>query len=203
MRFLIQPPKIIRKLFTQSIWRVETEKPSIYLTFDDGPIPELTPWILDVLKKYNVRATFFCVGDNVTKHNNIAERILHEGHRLGNHTNNHLKGWKTSNNLYFENIQICDSKIHSNLFRPPYGRLKISQYKNLKKDYKIIFWDVLSHDYSSKISPETCLNNSVKYTRKGSIIVFHDNIKAEKNLRYTLPLYIEHFLDLNYKFELL
>ena len=201
MRFLIRPPKLLRKLYKESIWRIEKKKPTIYLTFDDGPIPELTPWVLDILKKHHVKATFFCVGENVKKNPDIYKRIIDEGHKTGNHTQNHLKGWKTKTQLYLNNIETCHSLVHSNLFRPPYGRLKLSQFKLISTSYNVIFWDVLSHDYSSKITPEKCLQNSIKYTRNGSIIVFHDNIKAEKNSKHTLPMYIEHFLNLNYSFE--
>lgn len=201
MRFLIRPPKIIRQLYKQSVWRNEQKKPTIYLTFDDGPIPELTPWVLDILKKYHVKATFFCVGENVKKFPDIYKRIIDEGHQTGNHTQNHLKGWKTKTQLYLNNVEECHSLVNSKLFRPPYGRLKLSQFKLISKSYQVIFWDVLSHDYSSKITPEKCLQNSIKYTRNGSIIVFHDNIKAEKNLKHTLPIYINHFLNLNFSFE--
>jgi peptidoglycan/xylan/chitin deacetylase (PgdA/CDA1 family) len=201
MRFLIRPPKIIRQLYKQSVWRNEQKKPTIYLTFDDGPIPELTPWVLDILKKYHVKATFFCVGENVKKFPDIYKRIIDEGHQTGNHTQNHLKGWKTKTQLYLSNVEECQTQVKSKLFRPPYGRLKLSQFKLISKAYQVIFWDVLSHDYSSKITPEKCLQNSIKYTRNGSIIVFHDNIKAEKNLKHTLPIYINHFLNLNFSFE--
>ena len=201
MRFLIRPPKLIRKLYKESIWRIEQKKPTIYLTFDDGPIPELTPWVLDILKKHHIKATFFCVGENVKKNPELYKRIIDEGHKTGNHTQNHLKGWKTKTQLYLNNVEACHSLVDSNLFRPPYGRLKLSQFKLISNSYNVVFWDVLSHDYSSKITPENCLQNSIKYTRNGSIIVFHDNIKAEKNLKYALPNYIEHFLNLNYSFE--
>jgi peptidoglycan/xylan/chitin deacetylase (PgdA/CDA1 family) len=201
MRFLIRPPKIIRQLYKQSVWRKEQKKPTIYLTFDDGPIPELTPWVLDILQKYHVKATFFCVGENVKKFPDIYKRIIDEGHQTGNHTQNHLKGWKTKTQLYLSNVEECQTQVKSKLFRPPYGRLKLSQFKLISKAYQVIFWDVLSHDYSSKITPEKCLQNSIKYTRNGSIIVFHDNIKAEKNLKHTLPIYINHFLNLNFSFE--
>lgn len=200
MRFLTRPPKIIRKFYKDSIWRIEAPTPTLYLTFDDGPIPELTPWVLDILDKYQIKATFFCVGENVLKYPEIVKRIQNDGHKIGNHTYNHLKGWGISNKQYFNNIKECNNLLESNLFRPPYGRIKHSQYKSIKKIYKVVFWDVLSHDYSSKISPEACLKNSIKYTRNGSIIVFHDNLKAEINLKYTLPQYIECFLKLNYKF---
>ncbi len=203
MQFLTRPPKIIRSILKNSIWRIENLEPTIYLTFDDGPIPELTPWVLDLLKKYKIKATFFCVGENITKYPDLYKRIIDEGHKTGNHTQNHLKGWKTKNKFYFRNVEECNKLVNSRLFRPPYGRIKLSQFKFLSTNYKIVFWDVLSHDYNINISPETCLDNSIKYTRNGSIIVFHDNLKAERNLKHTLPLYIEHFLKFNYIFSTL
>lgn len=203
MKLLVRPPQILRKLYKGSFWRMNQNEPIIYLTFDDGPIPELTPWVLDVLKQYNIKATFFCVGDNITKHPEIFQRIINEGHQIGNHTYNHLKGWKTTNALYFDNINKCQELTCTDLFRPPYGRITKSQYKFLLTNYRIVFWDVLSYDYDALISPEKCLNNCLKFTRNGSIIVFHDSIKAQKNLKFALPHYIEHFLKLNYKFATL
>lgn len=173
---------------------------NIYLTFDDGPIPEITPWILDVLKNNGINATFFCVGDNVSRSPDIYKRILNEGHSVGNHTNNHLNGWKNSLQVYKENVVIAREKIDSNLFRPPYGRMTRKQYHEISKDYKLVFWDVLTHDYNIKLNPEKCLKNAIKYTRNGSIVVFHDNLKSINTLKYVLPRYIEHFLKLNYKF---
>ncbi|MES2763305.1 MAG: polysaccharide deacetylase family protein [Bacteroidota bacterium] len=180
----------------------KTEK-TIYLTFDDGPIPDLTVWVLDILKEYGIKATFFCVGDNIIKNPQIFERILHEGHQVGNHTFNHIKGWKVTQSQYLENVEKCQSLTKTNLFRPPYGRIKQGQYQALAKSYQVVFWDVLSYDYDKFTTPKKCLENSLKHTRNGSIIVFHDNIKAQKNLKFALPQYIEHFLKLNYKFATL
>ena len=203
MKLLVRPPQLLRSFYKNSLWRLDKNEPIIYLTFDDGPVPELTEWVLDILKEYQVKATFFCVGDNIAKNPDIFERILKEGHQVGNHTFNHLKGWKVRNSVYFENIENCQEFTKTNLFRPPYGRIKKSQYKLLAKDYKVVFWDVLSYDYDKLTSPKKCLDNSIRYTRNGSIIVFHDNIKAQKNLKFALPQYIEHFLKLNYKFATL
>lgn len=200
MKLLVRPPQILRSLYKPSIWRLKETDPTIYLTFDDGPIPELTPWVLDVLKRFQVKATFFCVGENIIKHPDIFKRIIDEGHMVGNHTHNHLKGWQVSNEDYFKNIEQCQQLTKTNLFRPPYGRIKKSQFKAISKSYKIVFWDVLSYDYDKLVSEEKCLKNCLKYTRNGSIIVFHDNVKAQKNLKYTLPKFIEHFQELNYNF---
>ncbi len=203
MKLLVRPPKILRSLYRGSLWRMSKTEPIIYLTFDDGPIPELTPWILDVLKEKNIIATFFCVGENITKHPQIFARILAGGHQVGNHTYNHTKGWTVTKSFYLENTRKCQELTKTNLFRPPYGRIKKSQYNGLKNDYKMVFWDVLTYDYDKFTSPKKCLDNSIRYTRNGSIIVFHDNIKAENNLKYALPNYIDHFLKLNYKFAVL
>lgn len=173
---------------------------AIYLTFDDGPIPEVTPWILDILHNNGIYATFFCVGDNVSRYPEIYNRILEEGHKVGNHTNNHLNGWKNSLIDYKQNTLLAKEKIDSDLFRPPYGRMTRKQYREISIDFKLIFWDVLTHDYNSNLSPDKCLKNAIKYTRNGSIVVFHDNLKSIDTLKYVLPLYIEHFLKLNYKF---
>jgi peptidoglycan/xylan/chitin deacetylase (PgdA/CDA1 family) len=203
MKILVRPPGLLRKLYKNSLWRMNGDERTIYLTFDDGPIEELTPWVLDVLKQYNVKATFFCVGNNIDKHNPIFQRLLQEGHRVGNHTYNHIKGWKTKTATYLENVEQCQQLTQTNLFRPPYGRIKKKQFSLVSQTYTVVFWDVLTHDYDQLISPQTCLENSIKYTRNGSIVVFHDNIKAQKNLKFVLPQYIEHFLKLNYKFATL
>lgn len=203
MKFLIRPPRILRNYYRHSLWRMNKEERVIYLTFDDGPIENLTPWVLDVLKKYGILATFFCVGNNIDKHPSIFNRILSEGHQVGNHTYNHIKGWNTKTMDYLENIEKCQTLTTTKLFRPPYGRIKHRQFSALSKKYIIVFWDVLTHDYDPFISQKTCLENSIKYSRNGSIVVFHDNLKAQKNLKYVLPKYIEHFLNLNYKFAVL
>ena len=203
MKLLVRPPQLLRSFYKDSLWRMDKSDPTIYLTFDDGPIPELTPWVLDILKEYKVKATFFCVGDNICKNPILFERIQQEGHQVGNHTFNHVKGWKIATASYLENVEKCQSLTKTNLFRPPYGRIKKSQYKLLSNNYKIVFWDVLSYDYDKFMTPEKCLDNSIRYTRNGSIIVFHDNVKAQKNLKFALPHYIAHFLKLNYKFAVL
>lgn len=203
MKLLVRPPQLLRHIFKDSLWRMDKADPVIYLTFDDGPIPELTTWILDILKKHNIHATFFCVGENISKNPDIFERIVKEGHQVGNHTYNHIKGWKVSTTAYNENIEKCHVLTQSTLFRPPYGRIKKSQFNLIKKKYRVVFWDVLSYDYDKLTSPKKCLDNCLKHTRNGSIVVFHDNIKASENLKFALPHYIEHFLKLNYKFATL
>jgi peptidoglycan/xylan/chitin deacetylase (PgdA/CDA1 family) len=202
-RILRQTPKALKLLYPKAVWKIETASPTLYLTFDDGPIPNLTEWVLETLKQYNIKATFFCVGENVIKNNTIYKRILSEGHSVGNHTFNHIKGFKTKTNDYLENAEKCEVLTNSKLFRPPYGQMKRSQYRTLLENgYKIIMWDVISYDYE-KIRPEVCLHNVIRNVKNGSIILFHDNIKAEEKIKYALPRTIEHFLKLNYKFAAL
>jgi len=200
MMNIVRPPQVLRSLYRDGLWRMDKSSPAIYLTFDDGPVPRVTEWVLDTLKKYGVKATFFCVGDNIAKNPAIFNRIIAEGHQVGNHTYNHIKGWRSTNKDYFENVRRCQDLTHTPLFRPPYGRIKKSQYKALKRDYRIVFWDVISYDYDKTVSPESCLQNVINYTRNGSIIVFHDTGKSEGNLRFALPAFIEHCLKLNYVF---
>jgi peptidoglycan-N-acetylglucosamine deacetylase len=200
---LIQPRSFLKLIYPKAIWKINTSEKIIYLTFDDGPIPGLTEWVLDELKKYNAKATFFCVGANILKNPTIFERIALEGHRVANHTMFHPKGFKTKNLDYLKEVNQCKELVKNDLFRPPYGQLKRSQYKALlDKGFKIIFWDVISYDYE-KINEKACLNNVIRNTKPGSIVLFHDNYKAEKNLRYSLPLYLKHFAHLQYKFNVI
>ena len=203
MKFLVRPPHILRRLFKQGIWRMSKTEKKIYLTFDDGPIPELTNWVLDTLNHYQIKATFFCVGENIIKHPEIFNRIKNEGHQIGNHSYNHIKGWKTSTKDYLNNVAQCQALTQTNLFRPPYGRITKKQFEAILKTHQIILWDVLSYDYDKLTSPEKCLKQSIKYSRNGSVIVFHDNIKASTNIKYALPLYIEYCLNLEYEFAVL
>jgi len=199
-KVLIQPKSALKLLYPKAIWKVKSDEKKIYLTFDDGPIPVLTDWVLDVLKEHNAKATFFCVGDNIIKNKAIFERIKKEGHCVGNHTFNHIKGFTTKTAVYMDNTLKCEQLTETKIFRPPYGQLKRPQYKQLLLNgYKIIMWDVISYDYE-KISPETCFNNVKNNISNGSIVLFHDNIKAEANLQYALPKTIEHFSKLNYTF---
>lgn len=182
---------------------MNSNEKSIYLTFDDGPIPGVTEWVLDELRKYNARATFFCVGSNIEKHPAIFKRIIEEKHAVGNHTMCHVKGFRNSVKEYMDEVEACGRLVHSPLFRPPYGQLKRSQYKALKqKGYKLVFWDVISYDYES-IPEDKCLRNVLNHSRNGSIVLFHDSIKAEKNLRYSLPEFLKHFANLQFEFKAL
>ncbi len=200
---LIQPKSFLKFIYPKAVWKINTTEKIIYLTFDDGPIPGLTDWVLDELQKFNAKATFFCVGANITKNPAIFERIKREGHTVANHTMRHPKGFNTETINYINEAEECRRIVKNNLFRPPYGQLKRSQYKVLlDKGFKIIFWDVISYDYE-QISEKACTKNVVSNTKPGSIVLFHDNYKAEKNLRYTLPLYLKHFAHLHYKFNVI
>jgi len=209
--FLHKTPLPVQWLYPNCIWKKSRQEKHIYLTFDDGPIPGLTEFILDTLKQYNVKATFFCVGENLVKNRSIAERALGDGHLLANHSFNHLNGWKTTSIDYISNVVRCQSElidITENqeppyLLRPPYGKIKRAQIKALKKKYSIIMWDVLSGDFMKSISPEVCLKNTIKATANGSIVLFHDNLKAEASVKYALPRYIKHFLKEGYSFKVL
>lgn len=198
---LAKVPRIVSRSFPSLIWNIHETSKIVYLTFDDGPIPETTPWVLELLKKYNAKATFFCVGENVRKYNYLYNRLLDEGHSVGNHTYNHLTGWKTENEVFFENISKAKSFIDSNLFRPPHGLLKNTQFQKIKEEYKVIMWNVLSMDYDKKISPDQCYKNVINNVKPGSIVVFHDSIKAWGNLKYALPKTLETLSDSGYKFQ--
>ncbi|AUP78931.1 polysaccharide deacetylase family protein [Flavivirga eckloniae] len=208
----VKTPLLLKKVFPNYIWNMVSNSKEIYLTFDDGPTPEITNWVLDTLKEYKAKATFFCIGNNIEKHPDIFLDILAAGHSIGNHTYNHLKGWKTKTADYLKNVSktqdVIERKIPNsefgikNLFRPPYGQITPKQGKKLiGLDYKIIMWDVLSFDWNKKISKEACLNNITGKTTNGSIIVFHDSVKASKNMQYALPKVLKHFSMLGYSFK--
>jgi len=199
--YFTRPTLVARRIYRNATWRVPTKKETIYLTFDDGPVPEITPWILETLRKYKAKATFFCVGNNVLQYPDIFGQIINENHSVGNHTYNHLNGWKVKTNEYLENIEQCNTLIESKLFRPPYGRMKAAQYSALSTRYSVIMWDVLSGDFDPGISGEKCLHNTIKKTRKGSVVVFHDNVKAKKNLFYVLPKFMEYFDKQGFTFD--
>lgn len=209
MFYWIKTNALIKKILFRYVWDIPNEEKTVYLTFDDGPTPQVTEWVISQLKKYDAKATFFCIGNNIEKHPDIYAKVILDGHAIGNHTFDHLNGWKTSKNKYLENVALCEEKIlkfekpsdnfkeGAKLFRPPYGRTKPSQAKILReKGYQIIMWDVLSADFDQSISPEQCFENVLKNVKSGSIIVFHDSVKAFPNLEYTLPRTLE-FLSKN------
>jgi peptidoglycan/xylan/chitin deacetylase (PgdA/CDA1 family) len=194
-------PIIAQTIYKGALCRIEGKEKAVYLTFDDGPIPEATPLVLDILKQYNAKATFFCVGDNVRKHPAIYQRIMNEGHSVGNHTYNHVDGWKTLLKEYLENVEKCATLVDSKLFRPPYGRIGLKQFNSLKKKYKIVLWDLLSMDYDPVLGAEDCFKIVEKNTRKGSIIVFHDSIKAKEKIPRLLPKTLEFLTTEGYNLK--
>lgn len=200
--YLVKTPQFIQKLFPNFAWRIPSEQEKIlYLTFDDGPIPEVTPWVLDTLAKFEALATFFCVGDNVLKHRDVFERVKQAGHSVGNHTFNHLNGWATENLDYFLNIRKCAHAIKSGLFRPPYGRLRPKQAEFLQRHYRIVMWDVLSGDFDPEIDRDQCLTNVVENAQSGSIVVFHDSLKAWDKLQFVLPKVLSYFSSQGFRFD--
>ena len=201
--YAVQPPAILRKLYTNGVWRMNALEKKIYLTFDDGPIPEVTPWVLDVLKTHAVPATFFCVGENIKNHTAIFQRILNEHHAVGNHTYNHVDGWDTPLVDYMKNIEECAKHMDTKLFRPPYGRIRKKQKEAVSQHYSIIMWDVLSGDFDRTITKERCLRNVLDNTQPGSIIVFHDSVKAADRMQYALPRVLEYYSEKKFTFSAL
>ncbi|MFD1628454.1 polysaccharide deacetylase family protein [Pseudopedobacter beijingensis] len=203
--YLVKSPWLLKKFYANGlIWNLPKQEKSLYITFDDGPIPIVTPFVLETLKKFSAKATFFCIGDNIQKHPDVFEQVVKEGHKIGNHTFNHLKGWDTDDEIYVANTLKCQDLTKTNLFRPPYGRIRKSQIKLLKQtipDLKIIMWDVLSGDFDLNLSPEKCLKNVLKHTEPGSIIVFHDSLKAQERLEYVLPKALEAWTKQGYSFK--
>lgn len=196
-----QPPKLLRWLYPRALWRMDKNVKAVYLTFDDGPIPNITPWVLDLLDKYNIKATFFLVGDNVRKHPEEFKMIVERGHRIGNHTFNHISGLKYLSYNYLENTNKADELINSTLFRPPHGWMRWGQYIVLSHRYTVVMWDLVTRDYSKRLNGRQVLRNVKKYVRNGSIITFHDSIKSEKNMKYALPRAIEWLLEQGYEFK--
>lgn len=211
---------LIKKIFSGFVWDLPNKEKKVYLTFDDGPAQEITEWTLSQLKQFDAKATFFCIGDNIQKHPEIFSKLIQEGHSIGNHTFNHLKGWETATDDYIENFKQCEFEIlkqfkisntesailnrKSKLFRPPYGKIKLAQSRILRKmGYRIIMWDVLSADFDQTVSPEKCLENVIENVTGGSIIIFHDSIKASKNLEYALPKTLAFLKENGYKCEAL
>ena len=210
--YWIKTHPIIKFLFPNLIWDIPNKEKKVYLTFDDGPTPKITEWVLAELEKHNAKATFFCIGKNIVAHPEIFTKIIEKGHSIGNHTHNHLNGWKNKTDDYIENFQLCENiisthkskilNLKSKIFRPPYGKIKPAQSKKLRQlGYKIIMWDVLSADFDQNTSKEECLNNAVNHIQSGSIVVFHDSVKAFKKLEYVLPRVLKHLTQNNFKLE--
>jgi peptidoglycan/xylan/chitin deacetylase (PgdA/CDA1 family) len=203
--YLIKTPWWLRKLYPTLTWQMPGEEKSLYLTFDDGPHETATPFVLDCLKQYEAKATFFCIGKNVQQYPDIYRRILDEGHSIGNHTHNHLNGWKTKDKAYIEDIRQAANYIDATLFRPPYGRITRFQANFLQQvarpAYKVVMWSVLSGDFDTKLAPQQCLNNVILNTEPGSIIVFHDSTKAWDRMQYALPKVLNHFTQQGYTFR--
>jgi len=208
--YLPKMPRIIMRFFSKYTWRFSSKKKEIFLTFDDGPTPEITEFILSELKKHDAKATFFCIGKNIKNHPELFSQLISDGHSIGNHTQNHLKGWKTSTKDYVDNVLECENTItqfnnttiKQQLFRPPYGKIKKSQAKELfKRNYKIIMWDVLSADFDTTISNEKCLRNILDNTTEGSVIVLHDSVKAAERMKYALPKVLKTFSDKGFVFK--
>jgi peptidoglycan-N-acetylglucosamine deacetylase len=197
---VFKPSSILSLFFRGLTWTIPNKNNEVYLTFDDGPVPDVTPWVLDVLCEYDIKATFFCVGENVKNNPEIYQRILAEGHAVGNHTMHHRSGWKESNDLYVQEIEEASKYINSNLFRPPYGEISPVQYGMIKDKYKVIMWDVLSKDYDQSLEPEDCLENVKSQVKSGSLIVMHDSVKAEYRLKKSLEGVIDYLLASGYRF---
>ncbi|WP_342329419.1 polysaccharide deacetylase family protein [Pedobacter sp. FW305-3-2-15-E-R2A2] len=204
--YLVKSPLLLKWYYPSLIWNKTRAQRVIYLTFDDGPIPDVTDFVLKTLKSFNAKATFFCIGDNIQKHPDVFGRLKSEGHRIGNHTFNHLKGWKTEDQVYLQNFRQCQELTNTNLFRPPYGRIKKSQISSLRTELpelQIVMWDVLSGDFDLKLAPQKCYEQVIKHTENGSIIVFHDSLKAFDRLKYALPRALQYFSEQGFRFETL
>ena len=209
--YFIRTPRHLKFIFSNWIWRFSSKEKVLYLTFDDGPTPEITEWTLQELKKHNAKATFFCLGKNIAEHPAIFQKIIEEKHSVGNHTNNHLNGWKTKTDDYLQNMEDAEKHFENNsklitqsskLFRPPYGRLTPKQSREIrKKGYKIVMWDVLSADFDPAVSNEKCLENVIRNIQNGSIIVFHDSVKASEKLRFVLPQLLEYYSAKGFDFN--
>lgn len=203
----VKTPSLVKRVLPSLIWNIKSTEKVIYLTFDDGPTPEITEWTLNILDEYNAKATFFCIGNNIEKYPEIFKSIIKKEHAIGNHTHNHLKGWLTSTKNYLSNTKKAQEEIdkyykNNFLFRPPYGRIKPKQSKNLTKlGYRIIMWNILSKDWDKNIKKENCLENVINKTSSGDIVVFHDSIKASRNMQYTLPRMLKYFTDKGYEFK--
>lgn len=196
-----QPPKLLRLLYPRALWRMDKKEKAVYLTFDDGPIPRVTPWVLDLLDHYGIKATFFMVGDNVRKHPEEFRMVVERGHRIGNHTFNHIRGFEYSNQGYLANTDKANAYLQTDLFRPPHGFMGWGQYRTLRSKYRIVMWDLVTRDYSKRLNGKQVLAKVKKYVRNGSIITFHDSIKSEENIKYALPRAIEWLKEQGYEFK--
>lgn len=196
--YLIKTPSILKYLYRDLIWRVDTTSRDIYLTFDDGPTPGITEEVLSMLRAYQAKATFFCLGKNVTQHPELYLQILNDGHKTGNHTWDHPNGWRTERNVYLENTERAKQVIQSDLFRPPYGKITRSQIRGISANYKIIMWDVISGDFDANNSPQLCFENVRRNASSGSIVVFHDSIKAKDNMIPSLEMSLRYFTSEGY-----
>lgn len=198
--YFVKTPWYLKTVYPSLVWDIPKSK-TVYLTFDDGPVPGVTDKVLDILSAYQIKATFFCIGDNVVKHNNLFLRIQNEGHAIGNHTFHHLNGWKTENAIYVNDVFACAEKVETQLFRPPYGRIGFNQIQELKKHFTIVMWDVLSGDFDTTIDADACYQNVVNNVDDGSVIVFHDSLKALDRVLPALPKVIDTLLQQGYHFE--
>lgn len=198
-----QPSLFLRWLYPEALWRMDRHQKAVYLTFDDGPIPEATPFIIETLEHYGIKATFFMVGDNVRKHPQEYQLVVDHGHRIGNHTYNHISGLKYLSKNYLANTDKANDLLHTNLMRPPHGWMRWLQYRVLKKHYTIVMWDVVTRDYSKRLTAQEVLENVKRYTRNGSIITFHDSLKSIDKLREILPSALEWLISEGYEFKLL
>ncbi|RYG02939.1 MAG: polysaccharide deacetylase family protein [Chitinophagaceae bacterium] len=204
--YTIKTPWLLKKMYPGGTWDIKTKEKVIYLTFDDGPHPIATPFVLETLRQFNAKATFFCIGKNVVQYPDIYRSIVTDGHRIGNHTFNHLDGWRVTDKEYFDNISLAAKHIDSNLFRPPYGKISAFQIKHLKAsplNYQIIMWDVLSADFDRKLTPEQCSFNVIRHSGSGSIVVFHDSEKAFERMKFALPECLKYFTDKGYRFDVI
>jgi peptidoglycan-N-acetylglucosamine deacetylase len=198
---MVKIPGILKTIFPDITWNIQGDGPSLYLTFDDGPTPAVTEKVLSILKQYHAHATFFCIGRNVERLPEIYHQIILGGHTTGNHTYSHLKGWYTPNDEYFHDIALAAQFIHSALYRPAYGMITLWQKNTLKKHYRIVLWDVMSYDFDYNTSPQQCVRNVIRHARPGSVVVFHDSIKASENVLYALPVILELFSKKGFSFK--
>lgn len=199
--YLHHPPQWLRGLFPQITWKLPTDEKIIYLSFDDGPEPTVTPKVLKLLNDYNAKGSFFCIGENALREKNLLEEIRQEGHVIGNHSFSHLNGWKTNTRDYLADVEKCRQILGGRLFRPPYGKITPRQLQALVPSYKVIMWDLLSGDFDLHLKKEKCLEILIKYTKKGSISVLHDSIKASEKLMYVLPQILDHYSSQGFKFK--